>query len=454
MNDKFGDSEKPEDEFGREFNPKDFQEFLQKFMAGQEGMDPAALAAAAGLPNDPQALAQVIAQLQAAMSASNQNPADEESAGVNWQLATQQAKQIAHASIKPVEAKFRDELKAALSIGTLWLNEVTDISELASEPKLMSRELWVEDAMPLFQALAGPVAERMSQALTDNIKQNAPEELASILASAGGLMKSAGGALFAMQLGQAIGKLSGEVLTGSEIGLPLFQDQRAAFVPQNFDAFVAGLDVEADQAFIYLAVREMAHTRLFKHSKWLRDHVVSQISNYAAGISIDNRKIEELAQDFDGSNPDEIRKALETGALIADRTEDQQLALNRIETMLALVEGWVDVVTEAATKRLPKAAAIAEAVRRRRATGGPAEQTFGTLIGLELRPRRLREAAAMWRAIGEAVGAEQRDRLWDHPDLLPSADDIDNPSALIAKLAGTTNEPDDLDNALRELLGE
>ena len=34
MNDKFGDSEKPEDEFGREFNPKDFQEFLQKFMAG------------------------------------------------------------------------------------------------------------------------------------------------------------------------------------------------------------------------------------------------------------------------------------------------------------------------------------------------------------------------------------------------------------------------------------
>ena len=452
MNDNFGDSEKPEDEFGREFNPKDFQDFLQKFVAGQEGMDPEALAAAAGLPNDPQALAQVIAQLQAAMKANGGQ--DQTTDGVNWQLATQQAKQIAHASIKPVEAKFRDDLKSALAIGTLWLNESTDISELTTEPKLLSRELWVEDAMPLFQALAGPVAGRMSQALTDNLKQNAPEELAGILASAGGLMRSAGGALFAMQLAQAIGKLSAEVITGSDIGLPLFQDQRAAFVPQNFDEFVAGLDVEPDQAFIYLAVNEMAHTRLFKHSKWLREHVVSQISNYASGIAIDNRKIEELAQDFDGTNPDEIRRALETGALIADRTEDQQLALNRIETMLALVEGWVDVVTENATERLPKSAAIAEAVRRRRASGGPAEQTFGTLIGLELRPRRMREAAAMWRAIGSAVGTEKRDSLWNHPDLLPSAEDIDNPQGLIAKLNASADTPDDLDNALRELLGE
>lgn len=452
MNDKFDDSNKPEDDFGRDFNPEDFQEFLQKFLAGQGGMDPAALAAAAGLPNDPKALAQVIAQLQAAMKASGGE--NQTTDGVNWQLATAQAKQIAHASIKPVEAKFRDDLKSALAIGTLWLNEATDISELNSEPKLLSRELWVEDAMPLFQALAGPVAERMSQALTDNLKQNAPEELAGILANAGGLMRSAGGALFAMQLGQAIGKLSAEVLTGSDIGLPLFQDQRAAFVPQNFEEFVTGLDVEPDQAFIYLSVNEMAHTRLFKHSKWLREHVVSQISNYAAGIAIDNRKIEELAQDFDGSNPDEIRRALETGALIADRTEDQQLALNRIETMLALVEGWVDVVTESATVRLPKSAAIAEAVRRRRASGGPAEQTFGTLIGLELRPRRMREAAAMWRAIGLAVGTEKRDSLWDHPDLLPSAEDIDDPQALIAKLQAPAGQPDDLDNALRELLGE
>jgi putative hydrolase len=290
----------------------------------------------------------------------------------------------------------------------------------------------------------------MSEALAQNLKDNAPEELSAILGNASGLMRSAGGALFAMQLGQAIGKLSAEVISGGDIGLPIFQDQRAAFVPQNMSTFVAGLEIEADQAFIFLCVREMAHTRLFKHSKWLRDSIV----NYASDIKIDNQRINEIAEDFSATNPDELKRALETGAFIAERSEEQQLVLDRLETVLALIEGWVDVVTEDATKLLPKAAAISESIRRRRATGGPAEQTFGTIVGLELRPRRLREAAAMWRQIGDAVGVEKRDSVWDHPDLLPREADISDPNALIAKLRGGNSSGDAMDEALRELLGE
>ena len=68
--------------------------------------------------------------------------------------------------------------------------------------------------------------------------------------------------------------------------------------------------------------------------------------------------------------------------------------------MLALVEGWVGTVVDGAAEgKLPSSAALSETVRRRRATGGPAEQTFATLVGLELRPRRLREAAALWQAL-------------------------------------------------------
>lgn len=432
-------------------NPEDFEAFLRDFMSGQSGLDPAQLAAAAGLPNDPAALNQLIEQLRGALGAMNSTAAD---TGINWELATNQAKALAKSESLAISDSTRKAIADAVSIGSLWLNEATSISELTTEPKLLSRELWVADAVPLFQALAQPVADRMSEALSENMRLNAPEELNEILGNASGLMKSAGGALFAMQLGQALGKLSAEVLTGGDIGLPIFKDQRAAFVPQNLGTFVEGLDVEQDQAFIYLAVREMAHARLFKHSKWLRDSIVSQISNYAAGISIDNSRITELAEDFDPSNTDELRRALETGAFIAERTEEQNLALARIETMLALIEGWVDVVTEQATKLLPKAAAIAEAVRRRRATGGPAEQTFGTLIGLELRPRRLREAAAMWRTVGAAVGAEKRDSLWDHPDLVPGAEDIDNPQRIIDKLTGLISDSDTFDQELRDLLGE
>jgi uncharacterized protein (DUF2342 family) len=93
-------------------------------------------------------------------------------------------------------------------------------------------------------------------------------------------------------------------------------------------------------------------------------------------------------------------------------------------------------------------------VRRRRAAGGPAESAFATLVGLELRPRRLREAAAMWQAVSDAVGAEGRDGLWAHPDVIPTDADIDDPVALVARLTGGAPEPDAIDKAIEDLLGD
>ena len=93
-------------------------------------------------------------------------------------------------------------------------------------------------------------------------------------------------------------------------------------------------------------------------------------------------------------------------------------------------------------------------MRRRRASGGPAESAFATLVGLELRPRRLREAAALWQRVTDAVGNSARDDLWSHPDLVPQGEDIDDPTALIARITATEVQPDDIDRAIEDLLGD
>jgi putative hydrolase len=201
-------------------------------------------------------------------------------------------------------------------------------------------------------------------------------------------------------------------------------------------------------------VRELAHARLFRHARWLRLQLLSSITEFARGIHIDTDRLEELAEEFDPQNPEELREAMTSGALIPPKTDEQLLALSRLETMLALIEGWVDVVTAEATIRLPKSDAIAETVKRRRASGGPAESAFSTLVGLELRPRRLREAATMWRTLTDAVGAEKRDALWSQPDLIPTSDDIDNPAALVARITSGVSEPDDIDQAIEDLLND
>jgi len=428
-------------------NPEDeLRDMLRDFLAGNTDIDPARLAGAAGLPDNPEMVAQLIAQLQNAL----QNSGD----GINWNLALEQATGIAASKTVVSLPAERSQLEQAVHVASLWLDEVTDISALTAEPRLMSRSEWVAATMPVWTQLAEPVATSIADSLTGVLEQNAPEDMDDMLRGASKIMRNVGGTLFAMQLGQVVGQLSSEVVSGGDIGIPLLDDAQAALIPQNVFAFGAGLDIPVDQVQLYLAVRELAHARLFRHAKWLRLQLLTSITEFAKGIRIDTTRLEELASSFDPSNPEELRDAMTSGALIPPKSADQLAALERLETMLALIEGWVDVVTAQATTRLPSSAAISETVRRRRASGGPAESAFATLVGLELRPRRLREAAAMWQQITDAVGNEKRDYLWSHPDLVPQAEDIDDPAALIARITGGDPEPDDIDRAIEDLLGD
>jgi hypothetical protein len=64
----------------------------------------------------------------------------------------------------------------------------------------------------------------------------------------------------------------------------------------------------------------------------------------------------------------------------------------------------------------------------------------------------------MWRAVGDAVGRDVRDGLWDYPDLVPTAEDIDDPQRLITRLEasarGEAAPRDEMDEALAQLFAE
>ncbi|BDZ55975.1 hydrolase [Agromyces marinus] len=431
-------------------NPEDeFRDMLRDLLSGSGGIDPSKLADAAGLPNDPASLAAIFGQLQQAMQRS-------EGEGIDWSLALRQAEQRAAAGQLQVESADAERLERTLDLARLWLDEAADLSGLPGTPELLTRRSWAAASMPIWIQLAEPVATSIADALTRVMSEQAPEEMREMVQGASRMMRGIGGAMFAMQLGQVVGQLSTEVVSGGDVGFPVLEDGRAALVPQNVAEFGRDLDIPTDQVELYLAVREIAHARLFRHARWLRLHLITAITAFAKGIDIDLERLERLAEGFDPSNTDELRDAVANGALIRPKSPDQEAALGRLETMLALVEGWVDVVTADATSRLPKADAVAEMIRRRRATGGPAESALATLVGLELRPRRLREAAAMWRAVTDAVGVARRDALWAHPDLLPVSADLDDPSALAARLAAggeASGEVDvEFDEALEALL--
>ena len=346
---------------------------------------------------------------------------------VNWDLARQLAVSTLGGANASVAEADRSAVADAIRLADLWLDEVTDLPSGVSGVVTWTRLDWIVKTLPVWSALCDPVAARVVAAMTNAI----PAEQVQVIGAGAqltGILSQVGGLMFGAQVGQGLGGLAREVISSTDVGLPLATIGTAALVAENVAAFGAGLERPADEVRLYLALREAAHHRLFAHVPWLRQRLLDTVEQYARGITIDMSAIERAMADVDPANPESLQSALAGGLFAPQETPEQQAALQRLETLLALVEGWVDsVVAAAAGERMPGADALREASRRRRATGGPAEQTFATLVGLELRPRRLREAAALWWGVTEKHGVSGRDAIWAHPDLLPTAEDLDDP---------------------------
>ena len=433
-------SNQPGDRPGDDDNPFKGTPFEQMFQAFGGAFGGGAPGQGGGQLPD---LGALIQQMQAMMQ-----PHD---GSVNWNLAKDVARRTVAAEPDPTPSdRQRAAVADALQLADHWLDSATDLPSGVSTSAAWSRADWVEETIEVWRRLVEPVAEHVVSAMGNALPEEAKQMAGPIIS----MLNQAGGAMFGSQVGQALGGLATEVLTASDIGLPLGPGGKAALLPANVAAFADGLDVSEEDVLLYLALREAAHQRLFGHVPWLRAHLLAAVEDYGRGTTIDVSKIEESVRGIDPMNPAALQEALEGGLFEPEKTPAQQAALARLETTLALVEGWVDdVVGQATEDRMPSAGKLQEAVRRRRAAGGPAESTFAALVGLELRPRRLRDASALWGSLRSRQGQQGRDAVWAHPDLLPTAEDLDDPLGFREGLT----EPEALteaefDQALADLL--
>ncbi|MGU3654861.1 zinc-dependent metalloprotease [Mycolicibacterium sp. A43C] len=367
---------------------------------------------------------------------------------VNYDLARQLASNSI-GFVAPVPESTATAISDAVRLAETWLDGATPLPAGTIRTAAWSPSDWIDNTMDTWKRLCDPVAQQISSVWAQALPEEAKAMAGPLLA----MMSQMGGMAFGSQLGQALGKLAGEVLTSTDIGLPLGPKGVAALMPAAVDALSEGLEQSRSEVLTFLAAREAAHHRLFSHVPWLSSQLLNNVEAFAKGMKIDMSGIEDMAQGFNPASladPTAMEQLLSQGMFEPKATPEQTAALERLETQLALIEGWVQtVVTAALGDRLPGTPALSEMLRRRRATGGPAEQTFATLVGLELRPRKMREAAALWEKLTEAVGADARDAVWQHPDLLPGAEDLDEPAGFIDRVIG--GDTSGIDEALADL---
>ncbi|WP_227589943.1 zinc-dependent metalloprotease [Demequina pelophila] len=424
------------------------------------GVDPDQLAATSGLAANPAMMDHVLRQMRALVTQSDGED-------VNWKLAHDVARGVAAQGGDPtVTAAQANAHRAAVSRAELWLDAVTSFDPARLQPRVWSRAEWVEATLPTWKTLAGPVAVSVSKALSgilgdaplpDDLPGDLPGGLPEGLDAPGGfdpraLLRTVSPTVCGMHMGQAAGEMARQAFGGTDLGIPLLSEPRVALLPRAVAEFAEGLEIDEDDVRSYLALREAAHVRLFGAAPWLPGQLHALIGRYASGITIDLEALEEAVRDAGFGDPEKLQQALNRGIFASHHTDEQKETLERIETLLALIEGWVDDVTvRAAAPHLPQIGPMREMMRRRRAAGGPAEDTFANLLDLELRPRRMRDASALWAALAAQAGPEDRDAVWSHPDLLPTSQDLDDWRGWVdRRVAG---EPaDDVDRELERLL--
>ena len=371
--------------------------------------------------------------------------------------------------VAPLSTRDQGVVASAYEIAEIWLNEATTFPSALSptHASAVNRADWVDLTIAGWHRDIAPLAQGLLEAMTDLLAQAGREQAQAgreqaqgqgegegsqiPLEAIGGLLRTFIASMVATQLGQSVGSLAATVTGAHDAGLPILDPARPVLIPENITAWAADLEIPQSEVFIYHALRESAVARLFAHNPWLVSYIQSTITEYGRGIHIDleaiQRQAEEAMNNFDPNQPlnnqINLNVELNNGIFSPEESPQQKAALEKLETVLALIDGWSDdVVTAAAGDRIPNIEQLRETQRRRRASSTPAQQLFATLLGLEVSPRLTREASAFWKAIREEQSIDRRDGIW--AGILPTAADLQNPTAFIS----STEIPDDLSGLL------
>ena len=353
--------------------------------------------------------------------------------------------------LKPISAKELAVVASAFEISEIWLDEALSFPATGIAPNSATRLDWVDQTISGWHKTIEPLAAGLSSAISNLLDQamNAqagespegqpPIEMITMM------LRSFIGTMIATQLGQSIGTLAASVTGAHDVGLSLLDPAHPVVIPENIENWANELEIPKSEVFIFHALREGAVARLFANNPWLVSYIQSAVVEYGKGIHIDIEAIQRQAQSAFESmsegamDAEAMSFALDSGIFTPEESPAQKIALAKLETVFALIDGWTDEVTAlAAGDRLPAIEQLRETLRRRRASASPAQQLFSSMLGLEVSPKLTREASAFWKKIREVKSIAERDQIWS--GLLPTAEDLLNPEKFLA----STSIPDDL----------
>lgn len=361
---------------------------------------------------------------------------------INWDAARQFAQSLATGgeSESNVNPSDRIKLTELARIAELHVATATglDLTSNGKPPTLVAvtRAEWAQRTLDAYRPLLERLAERLSMQIDDPDADEAPE--AQLI---GGMFKF----LNPMMMAMTSGSMAGHLATGSlgQYDLPVPRSgNEITVIVTNVKEFAQEWSIPLDDVRLWVSIHELTFHAVL-NVPHVRDALTDLIARYIDGFQSNPRALEERLSGLEltSGDPMDLQSQLQNvlgdpeALLGAMRSEDQAITVPHLESLLAVVVGYVDhVMDTVATGLIGSVGLLTEAFRRKRVTAGQADRFVERLLGVDVTSEVVERGRAFVDGVVERAGADGLARLWEKAENLPTLNELAAPGLWLARI--------------------
>lgn len=346
---------------------------------------------------------------------------------VDWELATQIGRKVASEGPGVSAREARAVVAELQELAEAAVSHVEQVSLLRApvddNTAVVDRAMWIESNASGLASVVQPLSEVFAQRTGG--------------ASAGARL--AGAKLSAVQLGAALGWMSGKVLGQYEVFTGLGQRPRLLLVAPNIVAAERAMDVPARDFRLWVCLHEEAHRVQFGASPWLSEHFAAEVNTFlmAAETSASEalKRLVVLARTL----VKVISGDGDASLISAAQNDAQRSVFERLSALMALLEGHAEWVMDAVGPQvIGSLAQLRGSVDQRRANPGQVDGLLRRVMGMDAKMRQYSEGRVFVDAVVDQVGVAGFNQVWESPATLPVLAEIAEPERWVARVHGGT----------------
>ena len=289
----------------------------------------------------------------------------------------------------------------------------------AARGVVVDRSEWARRNISSFRRLLEPLLSRMTAS--------------SLPGPLGGAARATAGA----QLGLVLGWMSTRVLGQYDLLLTEAEDDSGdvvAFVGPNVVALERQHRFPPRQFRLWIALHEVTHRCQFVGVPWLRPYFLSLVDQAMSVAVPDPRRFGEALRRAAESVRASRNPLEEAGLLGLVAGPEQMEVINRIQALMSLLEGHGDVtMSRAGAAELPEASRFAAVLSERRSRASLPARLLQQLLGIEAKLKQYALGEKFIAAVEAAGGPSLFGRVWEGPEMLPTMEEIRQPSLWVAR---------------------